>query len=269
MNEIEQIMQAALRLQPADSLRLATPPVTAESVFGGASTLTKWQISAAEAPLSIVESPIFQLVTLLMAVTYVVVVYSNLNDIRSLFLQTSVTKQLRRRTFDIPHGGDYAQFLNTALLLGIVFIGIPALAYFTLFFPQAGLSAEELLPVIFLLPAMLLPVCGGEWLLLKIVGIATLTQNFITNLIFIKRTFFALSVVVVPPTLLLFALCPDQGGAVWAWITAVEVVLILLLFLQRTLLLFISEKLSIFHWFLYLCIVEIFPISILGLIFVR
>ena len=41
------------------------------------------------------------------------------------------------------------------------------------------------------------------------------------------------------------------------------------LYLKESLNLFISKKISILHWFLYLCTVEIFPVSLLWLSLVR
>ena len=44
---------------------------------------------------------------------------------------------------------------------------------------------------------------------------------------------------------------------------------LLLLYLKESLMLFLSKKISILHWFLYLCAVEIFPVSFVWLSLTR
>ena len=69
--------------------------------------------------------------------------------------------------------------------------------------------------------------------------------------------------------LLLFALCPRGTGDVWFCIIVIELLATVFLYLRETLNLFLSKKISILHWILYLCTVEIFPISLIGLLAAR
>ena len=75
--------------------------------------------------------------------------------------------------------------------------------------------------------------------------------------------------IVISPALLLFALCPRSTGGLWFCIIVIELIITVGLYLRETLNLFIAKKISILHWFLYLCTVEIFPISLLWLLTVR
>ena len=97
----------------------------------------------------------------------------------------------------------------------------------------------------------------------------TLSQPFIAQLMLLKRTCFALGMILISPPLLLFALCPQGTGGVWFCIIAVELAAAAALYLKETLNLFLSKKVSILHWFLYLCTVEVFPVSLLWLLAVR
>ena len=69
--------------------------------------------------------------------------------------------------------------------------------------------------------------------------------------------------------LLLFALCPRGTGDVWFCIIVIELLATVFLYLRETLNLFLSKKISILHWILYLCIVEVFPVSLLWLLVAR
>ena len=62
---------------------------------------------------------------------------------------------------------------------------------------------------------------------------------------------------------------PQGTGGVWFCIIAVELAAAAVLYLKETLNLFLSKKVSILHWFLYLCTVEVFPVSLLWLLAVR
>ena len=89
----------------------------------------------------------------------------------------------------------------------------------------------------------------------RLAGAVTLTQPFISQLMLLKRTYFALGVIVISPALLLFALCPQGTGGLWFCIIVVELIVAAVLYLKETLNLFIAKKVSILHWFLYLCTV--------------
>ena len=61
----------------------------------------------------------------------------------------------------------------------------------------------------------------------------------------------------------------DLTGDVWFCIIVIELLATVFLYLRETLNLFLSKKISILHWILYLCTVEIFPISLIGLLAAR
>lgn len=114
-----------------------------------------------------------------------------------------------------------------------------------------------------------LGVAAYQAIAVRLAGTLTLSQPFIAQLMLLKRTYFALGVVLISPPLLLFALCPQGTGGVWFCIVAIELTAAAVLYLKETLNLFLSKKVSILHWFLYLCTVEVFPISLLWLLAVR
>ena len=103
----------------------------------------------------------------------------------------------------------------------------------------------------------------------RMAGAVTLSQPFISQVVLLKRTYFTLAVIVTSPVLLLFALCPRGTGGVWFCIIVIELIVTAILYLREVLNLFISKKVSILHWILYLCIVEVFPVSLLWLLVAR
>jgi hypothetical protein len=56
---------------------------------------------------------------------------------------------------------------------------------------------------------------------------------------------------------------------VWRWLLAADIALVCALFLIRSLRLFLRKKIPILHWILYLCAVELFPLSLVWLSIAR
>ena len=100
-------------------------------------------------------------------------------------------------------------------------------------------------------------------------GAVTLSQPFISQVVLLKRTYFTLAVIVTSPVLLLFALCPRGTGGVWFCIIVIELIVTAILYLREVLNLFISKKVSILHWILYLCTIEIAPVAFAVLMLIK
>lgn len=100
-------------------------------------------------------------------------------------------------------------------------------------------------------------------------GSITLSGRFVHMLLHLKKIHFALLAIVVSPTLLLYSSMHGISDTVFLYISGIEAVLIMCLFLYKSYILFVGQKISILYWFLYLCIVELFPISLIVSILLR
>jgi hypothetical protein len=83
----------------------------------------------------------------------------------------------------------------------------------------------------------------------------------------VRLTYFVFATVVVAPFLLVL----QMSGGVMAWriATYLALGLTLVLYVRESLDLFMSKKISILHWFLYLCTVEIVPVTLLWQMAIR
>ena len=267
----------------ADTLWRDAP---AEAVFGPASTLVPARVLPAAPAPSLTENPVFQGFVLLLAATYAILLYRNLGDIRLgptrgspahtderlLLTRVSHDTATGKRLMEDPGGSGFSHFLNTATAIGVLFVGVMTVKYGDSLIPD---SLIETIPQGAVLALSLLAtfacLCVGLFQrgVVRLAGAVTLSQPFVSQLILLKRTYFTLGVIVTIPALLLFALCPRGTGDVWFCIIVIELLATVFLYLRETLNLFLSKKISILHWILYLCIVEIFPISLLGLLAAR
>lgn len=252
-------------VEPADTLShltTAIPPTTAADLYGPASSLA--QPTAATPPLPIPNDG-YQLLVLILGVLYLWLLAHHLGNIYTLFRQTT-SRTPAFRTNDPRSGNTYSPFLRLATAIGMLFVGLLGLR---LAAPQS--FAPDVPQVSF---SLLLATCAYGVLLLqygmlRLAGAVTLTQEFTDELCAIKRTMIALCSILLPPTLLCYLLTPAGSGNGWLIAILVETVIVLFLFLKATLTLFVSKKVSIFHWILYLCTVELFPISLLWLLIAR
>lgn len=253
----------------ADTLWLDVP---AEEVFGSASMIVPARpLPAAPAP-SLTDNPVFQGFVLLLAATYAMLLYRNLGDIRLLLTRISHDTATGERLMEDPGGSGFSRFLHLATAIGMLFVGVMTVKYGDSLIsdsligtiPQGAVLALSLLATLACTVMVLFQLAA-----LRLTGAVTLSQPFISQLVLLKRTYFSLGVIVTVPALLLFALCPKGTGELWFYVIVIELLATAFLYLRETLNLFLSKKISVLHWILYLCTVEVFPISLIGLLAAR
>ena len=245
---------------------------TVTALFGEQSVTI--QPERLERPLSspLTDNAVFQGFVLLLAATYATLLYRNLGDIRSLLNRISRDKTSGERLSEEPGSNGFARFLNLTTAIGILFMGVVVVKYGDSLMPPGlgrSLSHGAVLALSLLATLAWGIVILFQAAVVRIIGAVTLSQPFIAQLVQLRQTFFSLAVIIASPALLLFALCPRGTGSVWFFVGAAELIITAVLYLKESLNLFISKKISILHWFLYLCTVEIFPISLLWLLAAR
>lgn len=273
----------SIGLTPADTLFFAdfrtaeteTPSVwrdtTAAALFGEASVTVQPPRMQTAPPASLTENAAFQSFVLLLAAIYAMLLYRNLGDVRTLLDRISRDTATGQRLSEEPGGSGFSRFLNIATTIGMLFMGVMAVKYGDSLMPSQleTLSHGAVLALSLLATAACYGVVLYQMTVVRLTGAVTLSQPFISQLVLLKRTYFSLGVIVTSPALLLFALCPRGTGNIWFCIIIIELAVTAGLYLRETLNLFIAKKISILHWFLYLCMVEILPISLLWLLTVR
>lgn len=245
---------------------------TSAALFGEASVTVEPLRGLPAQPVSLTDNAVFQSFVLLLAATYAMLLYRNLGDVRTLLDRISRDTASGQRLSEDPGGSGFSRFLNIATAIGMLFMGVMVVKYGDSLMPsQLGetLSHGAVLALSLLATAACCGVVVYQLAAVRLAGAVTLSQPFISQLILLKRTYFSLAVIVTSPVLLLFALCPRGTGDLWFSIIIIELAITAILYLRETVNLFIAKKISILHWFLYLCTVEIFPISLLWLLTVR
>ena len=103
----------------------------------------------------------------------------------------------------------------------------------------------------------------GERLMLYVVGAVSGRNDACNTIWHIKLLHFSLIIILLSPLLILVLLTEGVVARLALYTSIAVCSLTLILFVKETFLLFRAQRFSIFHWFLYLCALEFFPLSLL------
>lgn len=267
-------MAADTLLQPvADTFE-----VGADAMFGAlshhAGTAADTVVGeAAGAAAGLVGSPVFQIAAIALLLSYMVSLYRHPEVWRYLRINLLSSGAGRsERLYDGMYDSQRS-FSWSSLLLGLLFAGVAsvrAVAHAAASGAEAAVIPSAV--VLWAVPAAAAMLCASaayQWFMLRLAGEVTVSQPFASALLNTRKLYFRLAELLLTPAVVLYALCPPGSGKFFAWLIALQVAIVAIMFFRETILLFMSKKLSIFHWFLYLCTVEIFPLSLLCLLALR
>ena len=198
----------------------------------------------------------------LIFIYYLFCVCRYFDDIRALFSSIFDSKVQHagrageRRRSDIFYGS-----LGKLFMLGTCFVGV--LSALALSRAGVGLPQQMMLYTPFAAMALYLGVIIVQYLFLSIVGIVTQSYGEVAALMRIRLTYFVLGTVMVAPIVLMALIGTGAGADVWLNVVCVASGVVAVLFVRESVGFFISKKVSILHWILYLCTVEILPLSLL------
>ncbi len=94
-------------------------------------------------------------------------------------------------------------------------------------------------------------------------------SSFTKLLLHLKGISFSITALVLIPTILCYSLSQGVVQSVFSYIVIIQFIMAMLLFLFETFILFLSKKVSLLHTILYLCAVEIFPVTLIWGFFCR
>ena len=234
----------------------------------------------------------FQALVLLLAAAYVVLLSRRAQEVGVLPGPLARNRASAERLVDDSPVNNIGRLRRFASLLGLLFVGMAAVRCVDLLLPEtltASLSdiLTDILPgplsgSLPALPGVLaslagLALWGGATLVMALVGsyqaavlllagALTLTRPFVGQLQELRQRVFSAMLLVLAPPLLFFAVAPPGTERFWGLVVAALSVITAAVYLMGSLRLFLAKKISILYWFLYLCAVEIFPLSLLWLL---
>lgn len=243
---------------------------TMAAIFGPRSVQASMPFDHA-APTDPLSTPAYHGAGLLLLLCYGILLYRHLDDAGRLLARLRHNQASEKRRYE-DSGSSYTRFLRISTVLGLLTAGLAVVRLTAGCLPPQAVGA---LPrTLALLCSLATAAALGLVLLYRRgltagIGVLTYTTPLVERLWLVKRHTSALLTIVLLPPLLFWLLAPQEGGGGWFVVIIIELLAVLALYLRETLLLFLSKKISILHWFLYLCVVEIFPLSLLILLAAR
>ncbi len=263
-NRVETPMSVEMTMQ------IPVNEVSVADILGAQSAAVEGVINTAKTA-TIIGDTFFQVMAVVLLVIAISFAARNRRGIATIF-----SRMLRSRLPDDYSSGHRDEvmtrsFMHTALLIGVFIVTLLLVKYLPawlpdgLDIPEPWLSVAATAGVV----AAIVAIWLFEQALLRIIGRVTRNDDTIEALLYLKRAYFAVAAIVMSPVFLLGILSSQNISDVWNIILVVECVILVILFIKETLALFIGKKIPIFHWILYLCAVEVFPLSLIWALVVR
>ena len=251
-----------------------------QSVLGDGTTYAPGAMSVAQKPeiaaadveqllLPVEESGVgewmplmYNLLIVAAVIFYILCIYRYFDDIavlfRSVFHRQVVShdRAEERRHSEIFYGS-----LGKLFLLGIVFVSL--LSSMFLWHSEGLLNTTQLFYTPVVAVALFVVIVMAQYALLLVIGFVTRSIYEVSALMRIRLIYFVMAVVLVAPILLMSQMGADNGYQGWLGVAQIASLLVFVLYVRESIGFFISKKVSILHWILYLCAVEILPLTLL------
>ncbi len=237
--------------------------ISAEELFGSASNLVQQRCNEALSGIASLGT-LYQVATAVVALLFISILVRYFDLFRYLLL-SFISKKTNRSDIHIYA----AEVHNIEVFTSIAGISLLSLLTMRLsvmeevrysLMPLYDLSVWQLGGLVF---GAIFALVVAERAMLYIVGVVSENKKLCEAIGQIKLLYFSITIILLAPMLIL-ALLTDESTAQIALFVSVAICLIsLILFIKDTFLLFQTQRFSIFHWILYLCALEIFPLSLL------
>lgn len=237
--------------------------ISTKELFGEASRLAVQSTSEAVAGISSL-GLLYQVTTSVIALLFLFVLVRYSDQFRYLLLSFA-NRNIKQSEMHI-----YASELRNIKIF-MSFIGISFLALFVmrltvveelchLLYPLYGISTWGIGLLFF--GALWLMILG-ERFALYLSGIVSEQEKFCNEIWNLKMLHFAATITIVAPLLVLMLLAEGLVVKISLYTSVSLCFISLVLFIKESFFLFRAQRFSIFHWILYLCALEIFPLSLL------
>ncbi len=174
--------------------------------------------------------------------------------------------------FTAEHGHLYNGFVNFAVTITVAALGIMVVKTVS---AVADPQSIALLPRWFVPPAALMVAAAAAAIIvlqfgvLQLIGKLTLAEELTGAVVQTKKLHLAAAAILAVPPIILYTGLNPVWDTILGYVIIAEVVAITAAFTVKTCILFMGQKVSLLVWILYLCAVEIFPVSLVVLLVVK
>lgn len=237
---------------------------TADKVFGTASTLAQSISESADAGQDMLGAP-FQITVFVIAIVYLLFIVRYWDFLRFFIINAAGFHQPNRDKAHISPA-EQKNIEVVMIILGVVLSALCVVKVCCVAYPEilSNIGGNE---AIWILGGVVTGALGVtialQYGFTLLVSAICERGDIGRGLISSKLIYLAVGFVTIIPFGILFLLSPTIPATVGFYGMGVCMLTALILFVKETFLFFVSQKISILHWILYLCALEIFPLSLL------
>ena len=237
--------------------------ISAEELFGAASRLAE---QGFDAKLSNIASlgVLYQIAAGIVAMASIFVLIKGSDIVRHLII-LSVNGKFSSSDTHI-YSSEIKNIEIYTSIIGILFLSLCAMRLSILEGAEGLFSQLGALPSWGIGGVALCGICITillELIMLYAAGVASERHDACNAIWQIKQLHFSTTIILLAPMLILMLLSEGVVAKIALYISVAICSVSLILFIKETFLLFRAQRFSIFHWILYLCALEIFPLSLL------
>lgn len=245
---------------------VATPAVQPTELFGPEAVVVARDVAGELAPFAPTENPVMAIALIAIFIAYVISLCSSGSQIGQM-LKIAAGNNLGIRI------ADELSYLYTRATRNLRLLGVAVLsAAVVKWLDMNGIVGVGNIGPLLMFPLIVVAICA-VWLYQSALtrGICTLVRrdDVATALLLLGETTMALTTLFGTPVVLLFAANTGTTTEAFGIATIAVASIALLLFVLKSLIFFVEQKISILLWFLYLCTAILIPIGIVATLVVR
>lgn len=242
-----------------------------EQVFGWQSSLAEREdVSSLRHETSLTGNTVFSACALLLLMAYLFIM-AYFREIVSELLKAAVNRTRMDKLIG-EQNRLMSQFTTELILCGMLALSLSLVKYMDNILDHSTFCVFSKVELSLAAPAVMFALWAiviYQHIAVFVVGRLTHNRPFFEQLSMLRRTSAAAGFTFVIPLSLLFVLNNSPLENMVGWLLLAAVTYMIFDIPVKTYRFFNSQKVSILHWFLYLCGVEIFPVSVFLLAAVR
>lgn len=245
-------------------LRALQHNISPAEAFGAASMLAEQNNSSALFDSAVFGTP-FQTTAMIIGIVYIFFIVRYWEFLR-YFIITTLGIRMSNRDKSHINPAEQTNIEVVMIILGVILLALSAVRVCGVWYPNLlnGIEEKDVFWVVggcvaVALSVMLLFQCGTITLAATICEHKKIGSELLST----KLLYMAVAFVVTIPFGVMFLLCSHTMATIGFWGMILCGTIWIIIFVKETFLFFVSQKISILHWILYLCALEIFPTSLI------
>ena len=237
--------------------------ITPTDAFGEGSELVQNALDQNSIDHLIFGTP-FQVGTLIIGLVYILFIVRYWDFLRYFIISSIGIHQSNRDKTHI-NPAEQRNIEVMMIMLGVILLSLTAVRVCGVGFPHL-LEGIEPTNVIWIVGGVvlvgLISIILFQYVVLYIASFVCGRTDIGKGLLETKLLYTAVYFVTVIPFGIMFLLSESMMATVGFWGMLLCTLIALIIFVKETFLFFVWQKISILHWFLYLCALEIFPLTL-------